>query len=181
MPEAKTGALPVAYREWAYFGARPDVAELLWLGKPTNVENGQRAPVISGMGVGFSFNLGLGMNASPFKLMARGGQLPLVWSPAAGALLDGLKLESNGVISGAPGNSLAWANISLKRRCATLRAKPHGGSTPLTLRERPNRAVETGRLTSLIHSPENIPAAEIPPVGPPNEATGLQAGHAQFL
>lgn len=162
MPEAKTGALPTAYREWPYVGAQPDIPRLLKLGKGSSDENGQAPPTIEGIGVGFSYNAGLGMSASPFKFSARGEKLPLTWKKLSGALPTGMILESDGTLRGTPSLSARIGTYQFAVQVRDSDGNSARREYSLVLRERPNRWVERGRMTALIHGPEAVPATDIP-------------------
>lgn len=177
MPEAKTGALPVAWREWSYVGAQPDRKKLLEMGLGgSSVETGQTPAQIAGIGVPFSFNAGLGMSASPFKFTARGGSSPLTWTKSGGTLPAGMKLGSDGTLNGTP-----QVGAKLGDYRFTVQARDAKGATAtreysLTLKERPNRWIEIGRLDALIHGPENIPAAEVPKLAQQMKREGYALG-----
>ena len=102
MPQARTGDLPFAYREWPYFDARPDRKSLLRMGQSQPGPGVQQPASIPGIGVGFSYNPSLGMQASPFQLTAQGGSAPYRWTQTAGELPAGLKLEADGTVHGTP-------------------------------------------------------------------------------
>ena len=176
MPEAKSGALPVAWREWSYVGAQPDREKLLEMGQGGSGANGQTPPQIAGMGIGFTYNAGLGMSASPFRFSASGGKAPYSWTKSGGTLPTGMKLGGDGTLGGTP--TLA-AKLGDYKFAVQVRDNTGASATreySLTLKERPNRWLEKGRLDALIHGPENIPAADVPKVAQQMKREGYALG-----
>ena len=161
MPEAQSGDLPVAYREWPYFDARPDREKLLEMGRNRPGPGGQQAAVIPGIGVGFSYNPSLGMQASPFQLSAQGGSAPYRWTLTAGELPAGLRFEPDGVLHGTPTRSASLGNYAFSVEVRDAEGHSAERIFSLTLRERPNRWIERARLIALIHGPERLPKEDI--------------------
>ena len=161
MPEAHTGDLPVAYREWPYFDARPERGRLLEMGAGQPGPGGQQPAFIPGIGVGFSYNASLGMQASPFQLTAQGGSAPYRWTQTAGELPAGLSLAADGVLRGTPARGARLGNYAFSVEVRDAEGHAAQRAFSLTLRERPNRWVERARLTALIHGPEKLPREDM--------------------
>jgi hypothetical protein len=150
MPEAKTGEMPVAYREWPYVSAQVDVKAIQ---ETADRDEGPLDILVANQGVA---NSGLLMNASDFALTAEGGAAPYSWTFAGGELPPGLKLEGGGFIRGT-----VLASAPLRDYKFTARVRDSKGMTAqktltIALRERPNKWYEEDRLAALIHGPENI-------------------------
>ena len=161
MPWANTGDLPAAYREWPYFDTHPDRQALLRMGTALSGPDGQKPPHIPGIGVGFSFNAALGMQASAFLLNAAGGSAPYVWKLESGALPAGMSLLHNGTLHGTP---VVAAKLGSYAICVSVTdSAGHRAlrKCTLQLQERPNRWLELARMTALIHGPENLSAEQI--------------------
>ena len=176
MYETKSYELPVAWREWSYVGAQPDRKKLLEMGLGSSGENGQTLPQIEGMGIGFSYNAGLGMNASPFRLSARGGSAPYSWTKSGGTLPAGMKLGRDGTLSGTPTASAKLGDYRFAVQVRDADGKTARREYSLTLKERPNRWLEKGRLDALIHGPENVPAADVPKLARQMKREGYALG-----
>ena len=162
MPEAKTGALPVAFREWPYVAARPDRKKLLEMGLgPSSAATGQLPPQMSGLAGGFTYNVGLAMNASPFQLAARGGSAPYSWTKVSGALPAGMKVDNDGTLSGTPQIGAKLDKYQFAVQVRDAKGQTASREYSLTLKERPNRWVEEGRLVALIHAPQEQSPQEV--------------------
>jgi hypothetical protein len=161
MPEAKTGVLPTAFREWPYVEASPDIKKLLELGQSATGPEGQRPPQIPSH-VPFEYVPGLGMQASPFKLAARGGQLPYSWTMTGGGLPAGMKLETDGTLRGTPTAASMQGDYKFSVELRDGANKVARRDFVLNLKERPNRWIESARMIALMHGPERVNPADVP-------------------
>ncbi len=149
MEDAATGALPMAFREWPYVGARPG-------------DTMADSPDWSGFYHSQLWKPQLALHASDFQFLATGGQPAYKWSIADGALPKGLSLRSDGTIIG-----VVSEDAKLGAFAFTIKATDGAGNSAtkrftMTLKERPNRWFEATRLTALIHGPEVLNPAELP-------------------
>jgi hypothetical protein len=165
MPEAKTGNLPVGFREWSYVGAHPDVEAV------ENVVNSESVPF-----KGYVKNRDLLMGASDFQLTAQGGALPYRWTLAGGGLPDGLKLDADGGIRGTVAVTAKLGEYPLKVRVRDSQGTVAEKTLSLTVRERPNKWYEEGRLGALIHGPERTPPNQVKDVARMMKRQGYKLG-----
>lgn len=139
MAGVATAPLPIAYREWPYFGvsaASPGLPadQAAWLRKPE-----------------------IAMHASAFMLTAAGGAAPYQWRLAEGALPQGMSIPPDGVLGGTPAKDAALGDYSFIVEVADAAGAVARETFTLTLRERPNKWYEETRLTALLHHPEAMP------------------------
>jgi hypothetical protein len=150
MPEAKTGVLPVAWREWPYVGAMPQVDQIR---TPPDSEEGALDR--------FIYTPNNLMQAAPLILQAQGGTPPYRWTLRDGDLPPGLALRADGRIVGtvaAYAELREYAFLARVRDAAGERAEK---ALSISVRERPNRWFEQCRLTALIHGPELLPPGDL--------------------
>ncbi|MHB0999563.1 MAG: galactose-binding domain-containing protein [Armatimonadota bacterium] len=144
MSDAETGVMPAGFREWPYIGAR--IGSLvdnmdIWPEMKTDWENA--------------------VQASSMLLTAQGGTPPYKWSLEDGKLPKGLKLNRDGTITG----EISYVNElgTYKFTAQVTDAAGHKASKQLSIdvKERPNKWYEEGRLTALIHGPEQISGKQV--------------------
>lgn len=140
MADIGTGALPAAYREWSYVGARVDLRDT-W--PPLDAQY-LRKPSIA-------------LRASDFALTAEGGAPPYRWSLASGALPAGIELTADGRLRGTPAGDAPLGVYAFAIRVEDAAGGSAEKALSLDLSERPNRWFEEARLTALIHHPESMP------------------------
>ncbi|WP_269939365.1 discoidin domain-containing protein [Arthrobacter sp. HY1533] len=131
-----SGTLPTGYLEWPY----------VWNGSVTNNR--------------------YGVSASAFQFIASGGQPGYTWKLVDGALPDGLELTpdgriADGFVNGKPDLASGKGIISASARIGdykfTLAVTDASGATvnkefTLTVKDRPNRDFEEGRVSALTHA-----------------------------
>jgi len=135
--------MPLGYREWPYVEFRvPYYNQLRKIDKSISFEE-----------------LKLATSASSFYFLADGAS-DQTWS-IKGKLPIGLKLEKDGKIIGRISNRNKLGNykfiITVKDGAGNSASKEF----TLTVKERPNKWIEDGRLTALMHSPERISGDQI--------------------
>lgn len=91
-----------------------------------------------------------GVQASHFRFLARGGQPGYTWSISSGSLPAGLALDPNGTITGtvtaAPGTYSFTVRVTDASSASATKA------LSITIKERPNRWLELGKVSALSHS-----------------------------
>ena len=162
MPEAKTGDLPTAWREWPYVGARPDLKTFAKETAMSGDANGQKPPLIGGMLGRQYFNPSKALQSSDFRFTARGGQAPYSWTKVSGTLPTGLTLAADGTLSGKPATLARLRDYKFVVQVRDASGQTARREYSLTLQERPNRAVERKRLLGLIHATHTIVPSYIP-------------------
>lgn len=140
MIDAGTGALPTAWREWSYVGARLAEAS----GWPPFEPSWLRKPEIA-------------MHASDFAFLAEGGTPPYRWTMTEGALPEGLVLREDGVLEGTPSKAAALGEYTFSASVTDASGRSAARDFTVALKERPNKWYEEARLTALIHRPEAMP------------------------
>jgi hypothetical protein len=146
MPEAKTGTLPVGFREWPYVGARPDVAKL-----DTAVDRGGTSLA------GHIKNRNMMMQSADFLLTVAGGEPTYRWYVSNGVLPKGLRLDEDGGIRGTVAASAPLGDYPFTVKVRDGKGAVAQKALSITVRERPNKWYEQGRLGALIHAPEKTP------------------------
>ncbi|MBQ7258247.1 MAG: putative Ig domain-containing protein [Abditibacteriota bacterium] len=131
--------LPFGYREWPYIEYRVPLYDKLSY-EIINIKNDQ---------------LKIAPSASYFYFMAE-GNCNIKWSVSRGKLPKGLTFESDGSIRGRIASSAKLGDYKF-----TLKASGDNNTYDtkdfiLTVKERPNKWVDEGGLTSLIHIPETV-------------------------
>jgi len=145
MPEAHTGTLPAGYREWPYVGAMPQADQI------------KSPPGSDGVLDAFIFTREIMMQAADLMLQAQGGTPPYRWMLRSGDLPPGLALHSDGRIVGTVAAYAELRDYAFRVRVLDARGGRADKTLSIAIRERPNKWVEDGRLTALIHAPETLP------------------------
>lgn len=140
-----TDDLPVGYREWPYVEFHVPYIDV------TEKKNPEYAKIRQ-----------YWAQASYFRLTAEGPIAPFRWMLRRGRLPEGLTLEPDGRI---------WGRVSKRARVGRYRftvevANPIGQAAEreltMTVKERPNKWYEEGRMGALIHLPEKLVPSEYP-------------------
>jgi hypothetical protein len=150
MPEAKTGVLPLAWREWPYVGAMPQVEQIK---TPPGSDEGTLDNFVMSPN-----NL---MQASPLFLQAQGGTPPYRWTLRDGDLPPGLALQADGRIVGTVAAYAELREYTFLARVRDAQGARAEKALSISVRERPNKWFEQCRLTALIHGPERLPAGDL--------------------
>jgi len=136
-------ALPDAYREWPYvkfYNYGFEEMKKLW----PDASKKARPSV----------------QASSFVLNASGGTAPYKWKLSKGKLPLGLSIKENGEILGVVSEDAKLGDYKFKVSCVDATGKTVNKDFSMLLKERPNKWPEEGRLTALVHAPEEIPAKQ---------------------
>lgn len=152
MKDAGTGDMPIAWREWSYVSARPDIDAIYPRGSEADEKRWIMYSFVRNSDSTVRDPLSI-LQAGEFKLQASGGQPPYIWT-VKGDLPPGLELSEGGVIGGVVAD---WAPLETYKFVVRARdAKGVVAEKPLSIqvKERPNKWYEQSRLVSLIHSPE---------------------------
>lgn len=145
MPEARTGLLPIGYREWPYVGAMPQRAQIK---SPPNCEEILDA---------FILTPEIMMQASDLMLQAQGGTPPYRWVLRKGELPPGLQLQVNGQMTGTIAAYATLMDYTFQVGVRDAKGERAEKTLTISVSERPNKWVEECRLTALIHGPERLP------------------------
>ena len=140
MTDAGTGDAPPAFREWPYVGANVSRVGAI----ANNVLDFLRKPEVM-------------LQASDFTLCAEGGAPPYRWALAGGRLPEGLRIDSDGRVSGVLAASARLGDHKFKVEVTDQTGKSAKVQLSITVKERPNKWYEEARLTALIHTPECLP------------------------
>ncbi len=140
LKDIKTGNLPVGYRGWPYVGMRTPYINTIGKRWPETKVYDPYWPESSN----FSFN-------------AQGGKAPYKWNLSKGKLPMGLSLMPGGTIIGKISPIAGIGDYNIIATITDAAGNTASKSLCLTVKERPNKWYEEGRLTALIHSPEDTP------------------------
>jgi hypothetical protein len=164
MEDARTGIMPVAWREWPYVGARPN-PDTIW-------DGADEESILSH----FIMNRDIMMHASDFVLQAGGGKPPYRWSLCEGDLPPGLSLDRDGAFAGVVAAQAKPCEYKFQVRVKDANGAVAYKNLAIEVRERPNRWFEEGRLVALIHAPERTPKGDCNAMAQLMKAEGYQLG-----
>jgi hypothetical protein len=164
MGDIRTGITPIAWREWPYVGAQPDV-RAIWNG--TDQESILKT---------FIMNEEIMMRASDFVLQAAGGKPPYRWSLCAGDLPPGLSFHGDGSITGVVADYAKLREYKFQVRVKDAQGTVAYKNLTIEVKERPNRWFEEGRLVALIHAPERTPKGDCDAMARLMKAEGYRLG-----
>jgi len=134
--------MPTGFRDWAYVGVTQSADFNKWAGSLDKE----------------LYNSAL--SSTNFMFLASGGKAPYKFG-VSGKLPSGLKFK-NGILVGRISESAKLGDYKFKVTVKDSNGKSADKEFNLIVKERPNKWVEAGRLTALIHAPESIPAKEMP-------------------
>lgn len=142
MRDAKTGVLPVAWREWPYVSANASDAvgpETEFFGNCAQLWRDSNK-----------------MQSSEFALSAEGGRPPYSWRLVEGRLPRGLALRGDGTIAGMVGKETRLGDCTFRVQVTDSDGRTAAERLSIVVKERPNRWYEEARLTALIHYSESL-------------------------
>ncbi|HOZ49048.1 MAG TPA: discoidin domain-containing protein [Candidatus Hydrogenedentes bacterium] len=138
MAEVGDVSMPTAFRAWPYVGLDP-----LSVSDPIVESYARQKPHLA-------------VHASPFTLLAQGGEPPYRWTLADGALPQGLSLDADGTVAGVVDEAAGLEACSFTVRVADSVGHQAEGTLDIRVRERPNKWYEEARLVALMHNPESM-------------------------
>jgi len=94
--------------------------------------------------------------ASSFAFMADGGTPNYKWNITKGLLPMGIKLNSDGTLTGRVSVNAKIGDYNFTIACKDASGKTATKDFQITLKERPNKWFETDRLTGLMHHPQGM-------------------------
>lgn len=135
----KSGDMPVAFKEWPYVGLKVPYIDV------TN----RRTPNLAALNKNWA-------QASEFRLIAEGPGAPFAWSLAKGKLPAGLTLTPDGRIFGRVSAHASDGVCSFTVKVTNTLGQSAQKNLSITVKVRPTKWYEEGRLSALIHIPGAI-------------------------
>jgi len=174
MKDAGTAGMPIAWREWSYVSARPNLDAIYPRGSEADKKRWILYSFVRNSDSTVRDPASI-LQAGEFKLQASGGQPPYTWT-VKGNVPPGLEVSEGGVVKGvvAEWAPLAVYNFVVKARDAQGAVVEKALS--IQVKERPNKWYEESRLVSLIHSPEFVEEQNIDPMVQLMKRQGFQVG-----